>query len=66
MHVCISTCLHNVKHFQPIERVIEHDISVKAHHASEPIRITVVDTPYKDGVLCLLWWIPYAEAGNYA
>ena len=25
-------------------------------HASEPIRTTVVDTPYRGGVLCLMWW----------
>ena len=35
-------------------------------HASEPIRTTVVDTPYRGGVLCLMWWIRHTEAGYYA
>ena len=34
-------------------------------HASEPIRTTVVDTPYRGGVLCLMWWIRHMEAGYY-
>ena len=35
-------------------------------HASEPIRTTVVDTPYRGGVLCLMWGIRHTEAGYYA
>ena len=35
-------------------------------HASEHIRTTVVDTPYRGGVLCLMWWIRHTEAGYYA
>ena len=35
-------------------------------HASAPIRTTVVDTPYRGGVLCLMWWIRHTEAGYYA
>ena len=34
-------------------------------HASEPIRTTVVDTPYRGGVLCLMWWIRHTEPGYY-
>ena len=34
-------------------------------HASKPIRTTVVDTPYRGGVLCLMWWIHHTEAGYY-
>ena len=37
-----------------------------ALQASEPIRTTVVDTPYRGGVLCLMWWIRHTEAGYYA
>ena len=35
-------------------------------HASEPVRTTVVDTPYRGCVLCLMWWIRHTEAGYYA
>ena len=28
--------------------------------------LDVMDTPYKGGVLCLIWWIRHKEAGYYA
>ena len=28
--------------------------------------LDVVDTPYRGGVLCLMWWIRHTEAGYYA
>ena len=43
-----------------------HRFLGKELHASEPIRTTVVDTPYRGGVLCLMWWIRHTEAGYYA
>ena len=43
----------------------QHSLRLLAH-ASEPIRTTVVDTPYRGGVLCLMWWIRHTEAGYYA
>ena len=30
------------------------------------IMLDVVDTPYRGGVLCLMWWIRHTEAGYYA
>ena len=28
--------------------------------------LDVVDTPYRGGVLCLMWWIRHTEAEYYA
>ena len=28
--------------------------------------LDVMDTPYKGGVVCLIWWIRHTEAGYYA